>query len=263
MHWTLRKRRPGRIRYKLPNWGQDLDLRRERRTLTRIQRIVAEIGTRWEPSLLFIHIPKTGGSSVTHCLKQHGLVKLFTLRRILNFVKQYPGASPDILCLDHLDPRVLVTTGLMTPEAFVETKKFAVVRNPYRRIVSSFFHHIETRRIPKSMSFKSYIQLVTGHTWRIDLSTGYGLAHANPARMWLGRSPRLENIDVFTIEDSWQIEQYLSDFLNQDVVLPHRNSRSSPRLEFPSASILEKFNQQRREDFEYGSYAMMDWARSN
>ena len=79
--------------------------------------------------LLFIHIPKTGGTSVEESVSGYCKTSLL-LHRVPDFLKNSP---------QHLTASNLKEIGF-GPSLF--DYSFAIVRNPYRRIESEYFYHL-------------------------------------------------------------------------------------------------------------------------
>jgi hypothetical protein len=113
---------------------------------------------------LFIHIPKTAGGSITQSLQQESSHKsskprentlkmgsLLLLRKSIQFVGQgdlsgLHGAYPYTLSLEHLTYRAIELLQLLPPDTLRSAFKFAVVRNPWQRAVSSFYSHNRNTR---------------------------------------------------------------------------------------------------------------------
>lgn len=113
-----------------------------------------------EQNWLFIHIPKTAGGSITKALARGTKSKeparprenrlkmgahLF-LRKSIKLVGRgdlslLHGAYPYTLSLEHLTYRAIQLLQLIPPASLEAAFKFAVVRNPWQRAVSSFYSH--------------------------------------------------------------------------------------------------------------------------
>lgn len=93
----------------------------------------------FELKIIFVHIPKTGGSSIEHIFDLQQPSRLF---------------SCDVLpVLQHLIPSALRTR--MQPDEWISFFKFTVIRNPYDRIVSEY-HWRKTHNLT-TLSFEDFL----------------------------------------------------------------------------------------------------------
>ena len=90
--------------------------------------------------VLFIHIPKTGGTSVE---------KYFDGRKVL-YSKTSRGLSLKVNA-QHLDKFTIDKIGLSK----IYRKSFTIVRNPYDRAISEYFHYHRDKRF--KMSFETFV----------------------------------------------------------------------------------------------------------
>jgi hypothetical protein len=88
--------------------------------------------------LLFIHIPKTGGTSIAKYLLESGLDKW---NRDFNY--------------KHHDPLILLEKNNLID---IDTFKFSVVRNPYTRTYSYYHHFMRINSI--SLSFTDFLDII-------------------------------------------------------------------------------------------------------
>lgn len=103
--------------------------------------IINERGIR--PPLLFVHIPKTGGTSVKIALRENGIAD--------NWIRQTP---PEKYLWGH-DPFYSLQKDNNLDGAF----KFSVVRNPYEWIYS-FYRFIMQINLHNYKSFENFIDLL-------------------------------------------------------------------------------------------------------
>jgi hypothetical protein len=102
--------------------------------------------------LLFIWIPKTGGTSIDRYFKLNHQVK--------NDDKfKYHFDNNSNVTFGHADINVLLKEHVMSLEFYKQSFKFCVVRNPYDRIVSLFFY----QRLNKKYSFKEWVDYLYEH----------------------------------------------------------------------------------------------------
>lgn len=95
--------------------------------------------------LIFIHVPKTGGTSVEKVLRLESLHNLFSYKKCIasmpNIADIFNGIDKNIVL--SITPQHLTSCHLKNifPSQFETYTKFAIVRNPYDRIVSEY-HYI-------------------------------------------------------------------------------------------------------------------------
>lgn len=99
---------------------------------------------------LYVHIPRTAGTSVERFFEQRGDAQA-TTERSYRFDANSPNkfAPPP----PHLRAEDYVTHQLLTPEQLQSYFKFSFVRNPWDRLVSEYKH----RRLPVSFDFKAFL----------------------------------------------------------------------------------------------------------
>jgi hypothetical protein len=103
--------------------------------------------------LIMIHIPKTGGEAVNKYMGCGPGV----------FVNERPnrrclyGITKDY-CLQHLTCQQMLDKGFVTPEIFNSYHKFAIVRNPYDRLVSEFCWTGHKKFYQKHATFEEFIK---------------------------------------------------------------------------------------------------------
>ena len=101
---------------------------------------------------VFVHIPKTGGQSVESLfVERHGLT--WKTRAPLLLREKAPGERGPTR-LAHLFAREYVDFGYLSEDAFGRAFKFAIVRNPYDRLVSEYRY----RKERQATDFGSFVQ---------------------------------------------------------------------------------------------------------
>ena len=129
--------------------------------------------------LLFIWIPKTGGTSMREMLK-------------IPFWHRDPTAKPQPFWNDsnvtfgHADILLLKKEKLISQKFYDTSFKFCIVRNPYDRAVSLFYYQ---RRLHKKYDFKSYMRFLAKNKHRIPKNTIYNLSDKGCPHQNRGTSP--------------------------------------------------------------------------
>ncbi len=123
-----------------------------------------------EKNLLFVHIPKTGGSSLERIVKEQTktgweywgeLANLNTDHAIIN---KYGYIIPNLDQTDGSNQRFLQHLtlghfyGILSKEEFSNYKKVSIIRNPWDRLVSFYEYNLQTfgRMGTKGKSFKEW-----------------------------------------------------------------------------------------------------------
>jgi hypothetical protein len=139
------------------------------------------------PNLIFIHIPKNGGSSVTRWLREnlYGVKGTVTHGGMQHIEQEFSHA--------------------------VDYPSFAIVRNPWDRIVSSYFFKKKKEQIDCSFEDWLYSYPDSSSNW---------FTFKTPQVEWLEKSPtwilRFENLHT----DFKQIQEYT----NCSFPLEHKNA---------------------------------------
>ncbi len=123
--------------------------------------------------LIFIHIPKNGGESIYRYMGYPHLDHRKPNNTLVYGVTKH-------FCLQHLTCNQMVKHGFVSPEKFQEYYKFAIVRNPYDRLVSEYFwkgmnwqeryNSFEkfVRALPKLMKLVQYAHFIPQHQFITD-----------------------------------------------------------------------------------------------
>ena len=193
--------------------------------------------------LVFLHIPKTAGTSIEQALGLHGP---------WNQENQITGfgliQSRDLLAR-HLSSNFLQHLSLpeleaLFPEALEDAKLFTVVRDPWRRLLSSFRHpdpdlanyyRYRTHRELSELSLADYI----------DVARWLPHPHLRPQLDFLGPIGCTEpdpRVTVFQQEQLEELETWLSSHGSGPVKLPHHNpaQRALPHLPDAELHALEQ-----------------------
>ena len=92
--------------------------------------------------LLFIHIPKTGGTSVE--------TKFNVIRKNELYEEKIKEVDGILFAKQHWLPYLIEKE---FPEKFKQYKKFCIVRNPYTRVISEYFYQYPSQRV----SFNNFV----------------------------------------------------------------------------------------------------------
>lgn len=131
--------------------------------------------------VLFVWIPKTGGTTVYRTLKPFRMSKIKVPDKIsLNFKNR------GWVTFGHIQYSELVQKGLVNKNFNNESFKFSFVRNPFDRTVSLFFYLKKRKMINSNLSFDEFCLMLNKRDYP---KTGFyhvnGLSQANPQAAWL------------------------------------------------------------------------------
>ena len=174
--------------------------------------------------LLFLHIPKTAGTSIEQALGLHGAWNQENLATGFGLIQ-----SRDLLALNlssnFLQHLSLNELEALFPDAVAEAQLFTVVRDPWQRLLSSFrnpdpdlatYYRFRTHRELSELSLAEYI----------DLARWLPHPHLRPQldvlRSSSGQSPD-PRVRIFHQERLNALEQWLSQQIGTPIQLPHHN----------------------------------------
>jgi hypothetical protein len=132
---------------------------------------------------IFIHIPKTAGTSLISVLEQNGAMYLWEKPDIRRYCQ-----NRGLTCFSHFSIPGLIEAGFITPQYFQKAWKFAFVRNPYDRALSLYLYSIGpvARTMPPSTTFSIFCSYLEEKTFEpIGLYVFNGLSQLNPQTVWL------------------------------------------------------------------------------
>jgi hypothetical protein len=169
---------------------------------------------------IFVHIPKTAGQSIERVfLDRHGLGWEQREPLLLRANKE-PQRGPERLA--HLYAREYVECGHVSAAAFSRAFKFAVVRNPYDRLLSEYFYRNPRTRI----GFREFVKsLSTCESERTDLNR-----HIAPQNRFVLDHDRKIMVDaILRFESLAQDFRAVSErVFGEPISLPHRNKSDRP-----------------------------------
>ena len=106
-------------------------------------------------SVLFIHIPKTGGTSVENLLSSQGPMSLHSLGQKANRVRMGAERQGRGIPLQHLHAAALTT--LLQPQQV--DYAFVIVRDPVDRLVSEYRHSRALGRPETRLGFSAWLRV--------------------------------------------------------------------------------------------------------
>ncbi|WP_299410205.1 sulfotransferase family 2 domain-containing protein [uncultured Roseobacter sp.] len=106
--------------------------------------------------VIFVHIPKTGGQSVEHMFLDDLGLSWEERAPLLLRPNQDPKVGPRRMA--HLYADEYVSKGHVTQEQFDSYLKFAVVRNPYDRIISEYLYRFQKTPFWKTPSAARFLK---------------------------------------------------------------------------------------------------------
>jgi hypothetical protein len=209
------------------------------------------------PPAIFIWIPKAAGTSIAAALEQHGAQTLISVQAIRKFFRHR-----GVVTFGHIYLPVLIRAGLVSEEFVAKAVKFAVVRNPYDRLISLFEYLRRTIWLPKTTTFNIFCHYLHEHAMeKIGLCNHDGLSQLNSQVMWLsdpsGR-PTVDKIYKYEqLSSSWPELWASIGFREEAPVLPRLNYSEGRRKpeEYFSTNTIKVVQEAYHEDFETLGYS--------
>lgn len=170
--------------------------------------------------VFFIHIPKTGGTSIEEWLKAEARMSFFTDQILPEPLLVYPQH------FRHIDMQSIMG------ENFYDWA-FAVVRDPYKRLESEYnYRHNQPGSYKNSLKFWEW---VIKSLDRASIDPTYLDNHIRPQSDFLA-----DGVDVFKLEDGLDIvAQKVSAFLKLDtsVGIGQKNASNKPAVEWTDEAL--------------------------
>lgn len=139
--------------------------------------------------MIFVWIPKTGGTSFA---KDHPNMQVVTE----NYADHVYKWHNDEVSYGHACPKKLLRFGIIEIEAWQNSYKVAIVRDPYARFVSLFHDYKRTGRIPVDFTQLNFIRAIIEMDPKPDLYNSYRLSMCAPQVEWL-----IPGINILRFED--------------------------------------------------------------
>lgn len=180
-----------------------------------------------DPEIVFVWIPKAAGSSMALWLrKNHGLTSAHNIGRLaLKSFPDYPAHRG--VTLGHQNVDSLVTLGLLQPEKLNRAFSFAIVRNPYTRLVSLWRYLITLRDFPPSRGFDDFVGAVAQEKPRPGAYNVCGFSMASP-------------MSSFTTQSHWSGPREIFHFEQLEHAVSRLQSQLGISRDFPQMNVGEK-----------------------
>jgi hypothetical protein len=195
-------------------------------------------------NLLFIHIPKTGGTVVENQIKKKYNEQLYSEKNNSILPKPYNNYS-----LQHQFYKTIFEHKKILNVNFNNIKVFTIIRNPYDRIISDLFWYelINENSSPDEV----YSIIKNKYLYRNDLDN-----HNTPQYLYITNDDGdiYENIKIFRTEELNIKNNELNKFLgfNINIIKNNVNKDYSKYLNDNSIAIIESFY---AKDFEIFGYS--------
>jgi len=193
---------------------------------------------------LFVHIPKCAGSSITYSLSGKHFAKYDEKRK---------------LYVQHATAKELKDFYFNEKE-WKSLFKFAIVRNPFERVVSSYNFLCTAMKMPKNKpTFKDFVYKKNVFGKLLDPNApdkrGNFYHHSRPMVKYLFEEGELlvDFIGRFeNLEDDWK---YISKRIKKDKKLIHSNKISHPHyIDYYDEQLKNKVAEEYKEDLEVFGY---------
>ncbi len=208
--------------------------------------------------LIYIHIPKTGGSSIRSSLNQnYNLIYNASKKNLkemgyANFKENFENFQFNINDFkDHLPYQ------LIKKKKFELNKyRFTFVRNPFSRLVSLYFEcianklHLEGINTNKNISFEDFVQIITNKSYwfTIPMIDFIGEENINEIN-FIGKFENFEN-DIFKLKKKINIK------------IKHHNFNNSVKSKFKFSDYRSYYSNDKLIDKVYNYYEK-DFKRFN
>ena len=206
------------------------------------------------PNLVFIWIPKTGGTTIYNILLGGlGMQKRVKINSLLSF----PNRGP--VTFGHVSYLSLLEIGIINNNYNSSAYKFCFVRNPYNRIISLFNYLKQKKEIDQKIEFEKFLDLVHLKTPPIGIHNTSGISQANTQCSWIfGKDNELIVDDIFRIEEINYFFEFISKkyLIKLEAGIPMRVSKKEISFETISnnTAIIEKIENIYSRDFEFLGY---------
>lgn len=183
---------------------------------------------------IFIHIPKTAGTSLISVLERNGGMSLMDEESIRKFFK-----NRGLVSFNHVSLPSLLEAGILSRKYYQKAWKFTFVRNPYDRAVSLYTYFISdlSRRMLPTTTFSIFCSYLEQNAYEpIGLYNWRGLSQLNPQAAWLRDAD-----GTFLCDFVGKFENLEADFKQVSQALRLTEGKGLPRANKSTRSPIQNY----------------------
>lgn len=188
---------------------------------------------------IFLHLPKTGGTSIKSILEQQygdSLLKISSARQIaFSLVSNF---QPKAIVLNHVSPQILNATRALSLDSF-DGDFFTIVREPTKRFESGFVYGRNRSFWPRTWEREQVLRHLSKINGRIGLTKAKGVFFLRPQVDFLVFDG-VERLRVLELE-RLKPEKLL--FMDKKRILPTLNNSPSARTSRASETVEASIKQ--------------------
>lgn len=209
-----------------------------------------------KPDICFIWIPKAAGSSTFKLLEAE--ISMVKLKNIESF-HTFPNYGP--VTFGHAHYHSLQRINVISKRYHENSTKFAIVRNPYDRVVSLYNYLVQIGNYTNN--FDDFLQDLLLNRPAIGTYNSSWISIANPQVNWLiGDSGKFVVDKLFKIENIAEFYTFLEGYgIKSSSTFPHENKSSGTidleRDLMRNAERLDRVNRIYFRDFALLGYEMV------
>lgn len=201
-------------------------------------------------NVLFIWIPKTGGTTIYELLDIYNAKKYLKIDSIKNKFN-----NEGIVTFGHISYSKLLDANLVNDKFDKNSFKFTFVRNPYSRMVSLFFYLKKMKIVSLDLSFCEFCKRATT-SQPIGLFNVKNFSQCNRQVEWI-RNTKIDFIGKFeNMSQDWsKLASHIQCYKHHPI--PHKNSTNHEHYSFYyDKTSLEYVNGYYKEDFQTFGYTI-------
>lgn len=193
-----------------------------------------------EHNLIFIHIPKTGGTSIE---KKFGMYHQWDYDKLIH--RRQEVINDVLTAPQHWTPNLIIDK--LGKAVYDKCIKFTVVRNPYHRVLSEYFYKTRNSNLNKF------------NDWFFDYYSCIDNDHKLPQHYFVD-----DSIDFIARTETLQsdFDLFVKKYnLNIDSKLPHVNKslyNTRNTIYSLNQNAISKINEIYKKDFELFNYPFID-----